>query len=106
MIVTQELYDYIKLDNVAKVEEYLIQENEKEVTAAMLTKLQNLLAYAIDWKRLEIIKLFIQYSANPKMFNRFAMYYATTQTNGLPSNDIINYLREGQKGLEEDVSEC
>ncbi len=97
MIITEQLYDYIRLDNQAKIEEYLIQENEKPYTAMQLKKLQLLLAYAIDWKRLEIIKLFIKYSANPDMYNRYAMYYATTKTNGLPSVEIIDYLREGVK---------
>ena len=96
MIRTPELYDYIKQNNVVKVEEYLIQENEKGVTSNILKKLQLLLAYAIDWKRLEIIKLIIEYSGNPEMFNRFAMYYATTNTNALTSNTIIDYLREGE----------
>ena len=96
MIKTEELYEYIRLNNIEKIEEYLIQENSKPVSNPILKKLQLLLAYSIDWKRLDIIKLFIKYSADPDMINRFAMYYATTRTNALPSNEIIDYLREGE----------
>jgi hypothetical protein len=103
MILTEEMYEYIRLDNTVKVEEYLVQENEKPVTSEQLKKVQMLLMYAIDWKRLELIKLFIKYSANPDIYNRYAMYYATTRTNGLPTVSIIDYLREGST---ENNEEC
>jgi hypothetical protein len=54
-------------------------------------------------KRIELIKLFIKYSANPDIYNRYAMYYATTRTNGLPTVSIIDYLREGST---ENNEEC
>lgn len=109
-ILTQDMYDYIKLNNIEKVEEYLLQINQTVGTVNLnKAKLESLLGYAIDWKRLEIIELIIQYSyVDPDMFNRLAMYYAIHATNAAPSNSVINYLREGLEGLEEDtdVRQC
>ena len=53
MIKTPELYEYIRLDNVSKVQEY-IDQFDNEANKLTLDKLQNLLAYAIDWKKLDI----------------------------------------------------
>ncbi len=103
-IKTPEVYEYIRLDNVSKVQEY-IDQFDNEANKLTLDKLQNLLAYAIDWKKLDIIKLLIQNSANPEMINRFAMYYATQPTNAIPDLAIIAYLSEGQT-LEEYISTC
>ncbi len=104
MIKTQEMYEYIRLNNVAKVQEY-IDQFDNTASKLVLDKLQNLLAYAIDWKKLDIIKLLICYSADPNMVNRFASYYMTQNTNAIPDVEIIAYLTEG-KTLEEYVSTC
>ncbi len=103
-ILTQEVYEYIRLDNISKVQEY-IDQFDNEANKLNLAKLQNLLAYAIDWKKLNIIKLLIQNSANPEMTNRFASYYMTQNTNAIPDLAIIAYLSEGQT-LEEYFSTC
>jgi|SRR6185369_8370254 len=103
-IKTPELYEAIRLDNISKVQEY-IDQFDNEANKLTLEILQNLLAYAIDWKKLDIIKLLIQNSANPEMTNRFASYYMTQNTNAIPSLDIIAYLKEG-KTLEEYLSTC
>lgn len=95
VIKTPEVYEYIRLNNISKVQEY-IDQFDNEVNKLNLDKLQNLLAYAIDWKKLDIIKILIQNSANPKMINRFAMYYATQNTNDLPSTEIKAYLLFGE----------
>jgi hypothetical protein len=104
MIKTPELYEYIRLNNVAKIQEWLDQ-LDNVANKENLDKLQNLLAYAIDWKKLDIIKLLIEYSANPEMTNRFASYYMTQNTNAIPDLEIIAYLSEKQT-LEEYVSTC
>lgn len=95
MIKTPELYEAIRLDNISVVQEY-INQFDNEVNKLTLSILQNLLAYAIDWKRLDIIKLLIQNSGNPIMYNNFALYYATQNTNNLPSIEIIAYLQYGE----------
>lgn len=100
-ILSQQVYDYIKEDNISKVEEYLQQINN-QVNNITYLKLKSFIMYAVDWKRLEIIKLLIKYSASPQAMNNFAMYYATTRTNGLPSLEIIAYLNFNQT-LEEYV---
>lgn len=104
MVTTGEIYDYIKLGNTSKVQEYISQ-FDNIANKLSLDILQNLLAHAIDWKHIDIIKLLIQNSANPKMINRFAFYYATQNTNALPTVEILAYLSQGQT-LEEYVGTC
>lgn len=104
MVKTSEIYDYIKLGNTAMVQEYISQFNNV-ANKLNLDILQNLLAHAIDWKHIDIIKLLIENSANPEMTNRFASYYATQNTNGLPSIEILAYLSQNQT-LEEYVGCC
>lgn len=104
MIKTPEVYEFIKHGNEDKVKEYLDQFNNT-ANKLVLEKLQNLLAYAIDWKQLCIIKLLIEYSANPRMINRFAMYYATQNTNAIPDLNIIVYLKQNQT-LCEYIRDC
>lgn len=96
MVKIQDLYEYIRLNDIASVQEYLTG-LDNVANKLNLNILQNLLMYAIDWKRLDIIKLLIKYSGNPVIYNRWAMFYATTATNnGIPSLEIIAYLSEGQ----------
>lgn len=104
MIKTPEVYDYIKHGNTCKVLEYILQ-FDNIANKLNLDILQNLLAHAIDWKQLDIIKLLIQNSANPEFTNRFASYYATQNTNALPSVEILAYLSEGQT-LDEYINNC
>lgn len=103
-ILTPELYEAIRLNNVDLVQEY-IDQFDNVANKLTLEKLQNLLAYAIDWKKLDIIKILIKNSANPEMTNRFASYYMTQNTNAVPSLEIIAFLKEGQT-LEEYISTC
>lgn len=88
-MITEELYKFIKEDDLDSLEEYL--QSVDPVTYPQLKKIDSLISYAIMWDKLDAIKLLISYNANPEQYMNLVdlarMYNCSDET--------INYLKTG-----------
>jgi hypothetical protein len=87
MATITEVYEAIKLGEIDTVEEYL--ESFEEGSNAIMERVTQLLYVAIDQQQLDIVKLLINYNANPENYTGWALIYARTRGN----IEIINYLK-------------
>ena len=90
MITIDELYDYIIKGSVDKVQEYLDKMSTSD--GLKLSKLNNFMSVAINYKQLKIIQLLIAYGASIESLNNVNMFVSHERGD----IDIYNFLRNGR----------
>jgi hypothetical protein len=90
MVTIDEIYEYIRSGNVEKVQEYL--DRLVPSGSIALSKLNNFMSVAINFKQLKVIQLLVAYGASIQSLNNVNMVVSFERGD----LDIYNYLLNGR----------
>lgn len=91
----EDVYEYIKQDNQEEVYNYLVT-LPKLLYGRYIGIVNSLLHRALDFKRLEIVKMIVlYYDGNPLLSENMTKFYTLTSTLENPSIELYKFIFNG-----------